>query len=86
MNWAVDFEGSPFMELLTKLKKVKRALEEWSKIEYGNIFITKATMEDIISVKETQLELDPSPENRIQLKKAEADLKRLLKLEEDFWK
>lgn len=38
----------------------------------------------MISVKETQFKLDPFPKNRAQLHKVEADLKRFLKLEEDF--
>lgn len=74
------------MELHVKLKRVKRALVECSKIEFGNIIIKKATMNDIIYVKETQFELDPSPKNRSHLKKAEADLRKLLKLKEEFWK
>lgn len=64
-NWEADFIGSPFMTLHAKLKRVKRALVGWSKIAFGNIFIKKATQEDIILVKETQLELDPSPHNRL---------------------
>ncbi|KAG5591558.1 hypothetical protein H5410_042072 [Solanum commersonii] len=45
-----------------------------------------ATLEDIIKVKEIQLELDPSIENRTKLKKHEAELKRFQRLEEEFWK
>lgn len=85
-NWVVDFKGCPFQVLQTKLKRVKKALLEWSIREFGNIFVKKATLEDMISVKETKFELDRTPENRAQLHKVEADLKRFLKLEEEFWK
>lgn len=68
------------------MKNVKRALSEWSRKEFGNIFIQHTTLEDIIKVKEQQLELDPSSENRADLKRTEADLKRALKLEEEYWK
>lgn len=43
----------------------------------------KVTIEDIIQVKEAQLEVNPSPKNGAQLSKAEADLKRYLNLEEE---
>ncbi|XP_049394714.1 uncharacterized protein LOC125859004 [Solanum stenotomum] len=81
-----DFTGSPFLELHVKMKKVKKALVEWSKVEYGNIFVQIATLEDVLLVKEAQFELLPSPENRAELFKAEAELKKFLKLEEDFWR
>lgn len=81
-----DFIGSFFLETQAKLKRVKKALVDWSKSEFGNIFVKKATLQDVISVKETQFKLNPSPENRAQLHKVEANLKRLLKLEEDFWR
>lgn len=41
-------------------------------------------LEDIIQVKEAQLEIDPKLENRAQLSKAEAELKRYIKMEEEF--
>lgn len=84
--WVTDFMGDLFLELNAKLKKVKKGLREWSKEEFGNIFIKKATIEDILSVKELQFEIDLTPENRAQLHKVEAELRRYLKLEEDFWR
>ncbi|WMV51940.1 hypothetical protein MTR67_045325 [Solanum verrucosum] len=39
-----------------------------------------------IPLQEAQFELLPSPENRAELFKAEAELKKFLKLEEDFWR
>lgn len=47
------------MEFHAKLKKVKDVLIRWSKSEYGNIFIQRAILEDIIKVKEDQLEVKP---------------------------
>lgn len=44
--------GDPFLELHMKFKKVKKGFREWSKVEFGNIFIKNATVEDILSVKE----------------------------------
>ncbi|WMV51732.1 hypothetical protein MTR67_045117 [Solanum verrucosum] len=79
-------QGSPFLELHVKMKKVKKALVEWSKVEYGNIFVQIATLDDVLLVKEAQFELLPSLENRAELFKAEAELKKFLKLEEGFWR
>lgn len=51
-NWDVDFVKDFFLELHVKLKKVKKGLRDWSREEFGNIFIKKATLEDILCVKE----------------------------------
>ncbi|KAH0696200.1 hypothetical protein KY289_013682 [Solanum tuberosum] len=44
-----------------------------------------ATLEDIIKVREAQLQIHPSADNRVALNKVEADLKNYLRLEEEFW-
>lgn len=56
----------------------------WNKNEFGNIFTQKATLEDIIRIKEAQLEVDPSPKNRPELSKIEAELKKFIKLEKEL--
>lgn len=83
--WKVDFECSPFLIFHAKIRKVKRTLVEWSRKEYGNIFVRIATSEDIIKVKEVQLEIMPSPENKADLGITEAELSIFMKLEEEFW-
>ncbi|WMV41297.1 hypothetical protein MTR67_034682 [Solanum verrucosum] len=85
-NWRVDFTGTSFIEFHVKIKKVKKALAEWSKDVFGNIFQQIATIEDVIKVKEAQLEIQPSESNRTELSKVEAELKKYLTLEEDFWR
>ncbi|XP_049366615.1 uncharacterized protein LOC125831476 [Solanum verrucosum] len=85
-NWKIDFVGSQFTEVQTKMKKVKVALEEWSKKEYENIFQQIATLEDVIQAKEAQLEVRPDENSRAELKKTEAKLIRFLNLEEEYWK
>lgn len=85
-NWKIDFSGSPFVEFHAKMKKVKSALVRWSEEVFGNIFHHIATIEDIIRVKETQIELQPSASNRAELNRTEADLKKYYKIEEDFWR
>lgn len=51
-NLKADFVGEPFLVLYAKLKRVKKALMAWNKERVDNIFIHKATLEDIILVKE----------------------------------
>lgn len=74
-NWNVDFARSPFIEFQVKLKKVKKALSEWSKETFENIFQNIATIEDVIKVKETQVDIMPNASNRPELNKVEAELK-----------
>lgn len=68
------------------MKRVKQALTRWSKETFGDIFQQISTLEDVIKVKEIQLEIRQSVQNRVELYKAQADLKRYLKIEEEFWK
>ncbi|KAH0776301.1 hypothetical protein KY290_007712 [Solanum tuberosum] len=85
-NWKAEFEGNPFSLFHYKLKKVKRALAQWSKETFGNIFQEIATLEDTIKVLETHFEDTPSGENRSRLQKAQAELYTQLQREEEFWK
>lgn len=65
---------------------MKLVLVVWSREIFGDIFQKVATLEDVIKAKETQFEIQPTAENREELSKAEADLNRLRKIEEEFWK
>lgn len=70
-----------------KLKNVRSALCTWSKLEYRDFFLKKkTTLEDIVKMKEIQLELNPIEENRAELRKEAATLRRFQKVEEDYWK
>lgn len=74
--WEVAMEGAPFKVLHEKLKRMKMTLGAWSKTNFGNIFQIAATMEDMVKVKELQLELDLSGENRAELRKLAAELRK----------
>lgn len=74
------------MELHAKLKRVKGALMIWSKETYGTIFNQRSTLEYIIKIKEATMETDLSPENKANLKKMEAELRRSIKIGEEYWK
>jgi len=68
------------------MKRVKLALVQWSRTTFGNVFQQVATLEDLIRAKEVQLEINASEENRTELKRVEADLKRYMHIEEEYWK
>lgn len=82
--WKENIMGSLFHIVHEKLKRVKNALVVWSKETYGDIFQKMATLEDVIKAKESQFQIQPLLENREELSKTEADLKRMLKIEEEF--
>ncbi|KAH0693029.1 hypothetical protein KY290_021200 [Solanum tuberosum] len=84
--WQIDFVGDPFSEYHAKMKRVKKALTEWSKKTYGNIFEKMATLEDLVRVKEIQLEISPTKGNRCELSKTEAELRKYLNIEEEYWR
>ncbi|XP_015162378.1 uncharacterized protein [Solanum tuberosum] len=65
---------------------VKKVLFQWSKETLGNIFQEIITLEEVIKVNETQFELDPSGTNRENLHKSQAELRKQLQREEEFWK
>ncbi|KAH0699317.1 hypothetical protein KY284_013532 [Solanum tuberosum] len=69
-----------------KLKRLKAVLSLLSKEAFGNIFQRIATLEDVIKDKEIQFEMAPTYTNREELSRKNADLKKPLKIEEDFWK
>jgi len=84
--WKEEAAGSPFTIVHTKLKRVKLALIQWSRTTFGNFFQQVATLEDIVKAKEMQLEINPTEENKSSLRKTEAELKRYLHIEKDYWK
>ncbi|XP_060178276.1 uncharacterized protein LOC132608235 [Lycium barbarum] len=85
-NWKTDFMGSPYLAFKHKLKNLKGALAKWSRETCGNIFEQLIIREEVVKVKEQFFEEQPSIINRIVLQKAQAELKKYLHLEEQYWK
>lgn len=63
-SWKENITGSPFQIVHKKLKKVKSVLASWSRATFREFFQNVATLVDIIKVKKSQLEIQPTPENR----------------------
>ncbi|XP_019242662.1 PREDICTED: uncharacterized protein LOC109222805, partial [Nicotiana attenuata] len=85
-NWNADFSANPYVLFYHKLKKVKKALSVWSKTTFGDIFQKVASLEEVVSVHEAEFEVNPTKHNRQRLQKVQAELNKVLALEEKYWK
>lgn len=63
---------------------MKKALAVWSKETFGDVFRKVVDLEDQVRIKETQLEIFPTQENREELNKGNAELRRFYLYEEEF--
>ncbi|XP_060202715.1 uncharacterized protein LOC132631129 [Lycium barbarum] len=89
LKWSI-YQGldliMPYFLSLWKIKIVKGALSAWSRLAFGDIFKQLIIKEDIVRIKEQLFEDDPSAENRVVLQLAQAELKKYLHYEEEFWR
>ncbi|XP_019255101.1 PREDICTED: uncharacterized protein LOC109233686 [Nicotiana attenuata] len=69
-----------------KLKNLKAVLSKWSKVTSGDIFKQLAILEGNVKVKEMLFEVEPTRANRIVLHQAQAELKKYLSIEDQYWK
>lgn len=69
-----------------KMKRFKKVLSQWSKRNFGNVFQKIQTAEDLVNIKELQLEIHPSEEKRANLRRAKNELQKFKKIEEEYWK
>jgi len=65
------------------LKKLKVVLKSWSREVFGDIFKQLIIREDIVKIKESLFEDDPSNVNRDIMQKAQAEFKKYLHYEEE---
>lgn len=71
-SWEEEVTGSPFHVMNEKLKRLKVMLSTLSEESNRDFFKKTVTLEDIIRMKEIQLEIDPLEENRADLRRTEA--------------
>ncbi|XP_012843177.1 PREDICTED: uncharacterized protein LOC105963331 [Erythranthe guttata] len=74
------------LRLHTKLRRLKQKLQWWNWNVFGDVFKNKERAEAAVLEAEHIYDLDRSPENRANLKKATAELTLMLNIEEEFWK
>ncbi|XP_060182017.1 uncharacterized protein LOC132611631 [Lycium barbarum] len=84
--WIKDFEGDDFIRFKLKLKNVKSTLSAWSKATFGDIFKQLTVREKVVRIKEQCFEEDPTPMNRMVLQQAQAEWKKYVHYEEEFWR
>lgn len=51
-NWLIDFTGDPFTEFAARMRKAKKALAQWSKETFGDVFKRVVDLEAQIQIKE----------------------------------
>ncbi|XP_059287623.1 uncharacterized protein LOC132040947 [Lycium ferocissimum] len=84
--WSTDFEGDEFISFKSKLKNVKTTLSAWSTATFGDIFKQLTVREEVLKIKEQLFKEDPSPMNRMVLQQAQAELKKYVHYEGEFWR
>ncbi|XP_071906129.1 uncharacterized protein [Coffea arabica] len=84
--WQDDVSGSPFYRIWAKLKRVSHAIQQWNKETFEDVFLNVKTAEAAVARAELQIEVDSSEENFVELKRVQAELRRVLTVEEQFWK
>lgn len=80
MNWDDGRSENPFLDFKRKIKQVKKALSLWSKEVYGDIFQQLMIREEIAKIQERLFEDNPTPENRVVMKRAKAEYTKYLNL------
>ncbi|XP_012846407.1 PREDICTED: uncharacterized protein LOC105966395 [Erythranthe guttata] len=84
--WDFPCAQTGMHRLHTKLRRLKQKLQWWKWNVFGGVFKNKERAEVAVLEAEHIYDLDRSPENRANLKKATAELILMLNIEEDFWK
>ena len=83
--WKGDIQGSPLRILCAKLMAVRRSIQRWNRQVFGNIFDAVKRAEAGLLRAEGVVETDASEEAQMELQRAQAELRRTLAVEEQFW-
>ncbi|KAH0655479.1 hypothetical protein KY285_030361 [Solanum tuberosum] len=85
-NWHAEEGLNPFITFKNKMKKMKGILSKWSREVYGDVFKQLIIREEIVRLKKSLFEEDLTPQNRSILQQCQAELKRYLHYEEEYWR
>lgn len=86
LNWLNPCSLIASAQLVYKLKRLKEHLKWWNKEVFSNIFDNIKKQEAIVSQLERRYDRDPAASVCSSLSLAQAQLTRLLSMEEAFWK
>ncbi|VFQ61536.1 unnamed protein product [Cuscuta campestris] len=85
-SWGHDHNHGGMYGLGIKLKRLKKALNQWNKEVFGNIFDNLKMAEDEAQRAQDKYQNDPSPINRSEDNKAKAMLIKATNQEYLFWR
>ncbi|XP_060190716.1 uncharacterized protein LOC132619984 [Lycium barbarum] len=85
-NWHAEDERDVCLSFKEKVKKIKSVLSAWSRQYFGNIFKQLTIREDIVRIKEQLFEEALTEVNRMVLERAQAELKKYLHYDEEYWR
>ncbi|XP_027170927.1 uncharacterized protein LOC113770609 [Coffea eugenioides] len=80
-----ECQGSPMKILCTKLLSTRRAIQEWNKHTFGNIFDASREAETDMRRAEARLEIEGSDDAQVKLHWSQARLNNALSVEEHYW-
>ncbi|XP_027178157.1 uncharacterized protein LOC113777323 [Coffea eugenioides] len=83
--WSVPADGSPWRVLCTKLLTLRRAIQQWNKCSFGNVFEAVKVAEAKMVLAETVAESENSEEAHISLQEMQAGFQHALAIDEQFW-
>ncbi|XP_071928129.1 uncharacterized protein [Coffea arabica] len=84
-TWQVEVSRSSFSVVWGKLRSVSRALHLWNKQVFGDVFENVKKRKAVVAAAKVRAQSDLSDEAHLELQRAQANLKRLLAVEEQFW-
>ena len=85
-SWGSNTLGSSMYHFLAKLKRVKNGLRVWSKETFRNVFSSVQVAEARVVEAELRRQQGESEDSIAGLKLAQAELLRVLAIEDSFWK
>nr|XP_027101699.1 uncharacterized protein LOC113722624 [Coffea arabica] len=83
--WDRPVNGAPLRVLCLKLMVTRRAIQEWNKHIFGNIFDAVRVAKAEVRRVEIEVKGNDSEVAQARLHKAQADLSQALLIEEQFW-
>ncbi|XP_069155638.1 uncharacterized protein [Solanum lycopersicum] len=82
--WNEKVVGNPMWILHTKMKRLTITLRNWSKKEYGDVFIKTKEFEEMVKRAEENILQNNNQENRERLQAVNAQYIRYMKLEQNI--
>ncbi|XP_060200074.1 uncharacterized protein LOC132628293 [Lycium barbarum] len=84
-HWNQRIDGNIFWIIQQKMKRVSKALSDWSRNKIGDIFIKTSQLEEYVSDLEEIYRRSLAQDDRMTLNKTKADLVLHLKTVDAYW-